>query len=67
MNCPACNLPKVPLDRLYLMGAVTGIAMAEGKKHFGNYDAALRNAKWCESHRAELAALVGMAKKAMKP
>ena len=64
--CPACSLPKVPLDRLYMVGVVTGIAIAEGHALLGSYEAAMGRARWCSEHQAELDRCVVFARAAMR-
>ncbi|MFI5297279.1 MAG: hypothetical protein ACHREM_04210 [Polyangiales bacterium] len=65
-RCPACKLPEVSRDRLYLMGVVTGIAMAGAKASLGSFEEGLGNKRFCHAHRQEFAALTVLAQRAMK-
>jgi len=66
MSCPACYPFRTTPDSTYLQGVVVGIALAEGKKHLGSYEAVMGNARWCDVHRLELARLIALARKSMR-
>jgi hypothetical protein len=65
-RCPACYPFVTAPDRTYLQGVTVGIAMAEGHKHLGSYEAVMGNAQWCDRHKQMLAELIVLARKAMR-